>query len=110
MADDVIVIDVHVSYFSREARFSEIELAVEDDTDADAPADVHEDDVSQSLADAFQIFTVSHAAGIVVDAERQVESFGQCFCQWHFCAGKIIIGTSYLRIHSSTDTHASLFD
>ena len=87
-----------------------VAAAVEDDTDADAPADVYEDDVFQSLADTFQIFTVSHAAGIVVDAERQVESFGQRFCQRHCRAGEVIIGTTCFRVHSSTDTHASLLD
>lgn len=54
MADDVIIIDVHVSDFTREAWFSEIELAVEDDTDADAPADVYEDDVFNPLQTPFR--------------------------------------------------------
>ena len=68
MADDAIIIDVHVSDFSREARFSQIESAVDDDADADTPADVDKDNVLHALAHASEAFAVGHTSGVIVDA------------------------------------------
>ena len=110
MTDDAIVIDMHVAYFARESGAAQIESAVEDDADADTPAHVYEDDVLQSLAYAFEKFAVSHAACIVVDAERDAHPLGQFFRQRLVQKRKVTEGTSRNGIHSSADAHASFFD
>ena len=110
MTDDAIVIDMHVAYFARESGAAQIEPAVEDDADADAPAHVYEDDILQSFAYALQKFAVGHAARIVVDAEREAHLFGQFFRQRLVQKRKKAESTSRDRIHSSADTHASHFD
>ena len=75
MADDVIIIYVHMTDFSREARLALVQFAVDDDTDSDAPAYIDEDYVLEALANALEALTVSHASGIVANTERQFKLF-----------------------------------
>jgi hypothetical protein len=47
-----------------------IEFAVDDDSDSDAPAYVHEDGVFQAFALSLNQLSESHAPGIVLDTYR----------------------------------------
>ena len=66
MADDVVVVGSHVT----ESRLAVIEFAVDDDSDSDAPAYVHEDGVFQAFALSLNQLSESHAPGIVLDTYR----------------------------------------
>ncbi len=68
MADDVVVVGSHVTEFARISRLAVVEFAVDDDSDAQSPAYVHEDDIFQSFAASLDKLCVGHAAGIVLDA------------------------------------------
>ena len=70
VADDVVVVGSHVTEFARISRLAVIEIAVDDDSDSDAPAYVHEDGVFRAFALSLNQLSESHAPGIVLDTYR----------------------------------------
>lgn len=67
MAEDFIVKDVDVSEFSGESRFAGIYFAVNDDTYAQSPTDINEDDILFPFDTPLQILAVCHCAGVIID-------------------------------------------
>ena len=67
MANNVVVIAVHVAHFAGITRPAGIELAIDNDANADAPAHVYEHHMVQTLTTTLQPFAISHAACVVVD-------------------------------------------
>ena len=106
MADDAVVVDVHVSYLARVARLAEVHLAVNDDAYAYAPADVDEHYVAVALAAAFQIFAVGHAARVVVDACLYAEFLCQRLGEWAVEAREVVVCLSFVGVDTSADAHA----
>ena len=71
VADDVVVVGESIcDRVARISRLAVIEFAVDDDSDSDAPAYVHEDGVFQAFALSLINSSESHAPGIVLDTYR----------------------------------------
>ena len=84
MAEDFIVKDVDVSKFSGESRFAGIYFAVNDDTYAQSPTDINEDDILFPFDTPLQILAVCHCAGVIIDTNLITDFFRQYLCQRTF--------------------------
>ena len=67
MADDLIVVCIDVTELSRETGFSCVDFAIDNNSDADSPADVDENNIFFSFYTPLHILSVSHGTGVVVD-------------------------------------------
>ena len=81
VADDVIVVGSHVAKFARIARLAVIEFAVDDDSDSQSPAHVHENHIFHSLAASLDEFCEGHASRIILYADWKLDEFRQLVCQ-----------------------------
>ena len=101
MADDFIVVCIDVTELSRETGFSCVDFAVDNNSDADSPADVDENNIFFSFYTPLHIFSVSHGTGVVVNGYFMTQLFRQDIRQRAFLKIELAETISGFRIYSS---------
>ena len=93
----------HMADFAGETRFAVVDLAVDDDAETDAPAEVEENQVVDLAAVAVDIFAVGHCAGVVFDAHAQSEFFGEDLAEGHFLEVIAAVAVAHHRVDAARD-------
>ena len=108
VAEYFVVEHIDVAELSRESGLAGVDFPVDDDADAQSPADVHEDDVFLSFHASPHVFAIGHGPGVVVDADRASYFLGQDFCQRAFREVEAAEAVAGFRVDPSGDVDADV--